>query len=143
MAGLEQRNGNYNIIIRFGGARFVRSLKTKDSDEAEDFKTRVEQNVRRVDQGLVAIPDGADIPTFLLTDFRVADKPVAHENVMLGPLMDAFFESIPERSLEETTVSGMQVHHPSFVRETVAKHNNPYKIWRVGVTYSQSLYHVE
>ena len=30
MAGIEVRNGRYNIILRFGGKRFVRSLKTSD-----------------------------------------------------------------------------------------------------------------
>ncbi len=116
MAGLERRNGTYNIIIRFGGARFIRSLKTTDQKEAEDFKTRVEQNIRHVEQGLIRIPQGADIPTFLLTDFRMSSKLVVAEAVMLGPLMDAFFESIPKGSLETTTLKCMQIHRRHVVR---------------------------
>ena len=38
MAGIEVRNGRYNIIVRYGGKRFVRSLKTDDEDQAMSRK---------------------------------------------------------------------------------------------------------
>jgi len=41
MAGLEVWNGRYNLILRYGGKRFVRSLKTTDKEEAKARRLRV------------------------------------------------------------------------------------------------------
>jgi len=55
MAGLEQRNGNYNIIIRYGWKRFIRSLKTKDETESTELKQRIERRQRLIETGDLSI----------------------------------------------------------------------------------------
>ncbi|WP_372717184.1 hypothetical protein [Novipirellula sp.] len=68
MAGIELRNRRYNIILRYGGKRFVRSLKTSDEDEALGRKLRVEENIRLIESGRLQVPAGYDLVTFLLSD---------------------------------------------------------------------------
>ena len=110
MAGLELRNGRYNVIVRFGGQRFVRSLKTDDEEEAMSRKMRLEENIRLVESGRLQLPEGADVITFLLSDGKLAQKPVADRTLTLSQLFDAFFAAIPEGNLEATTLDGMKLH---------------------------------
>ncbi|MEO1619314.1 MAG: hypothetical protein AAFV88_26000 [Planctomycetota bacterium] len=63
MAGIELRNGRYNIILRFGGKRFIRSLKMSDESVALAKKLRVEENIGLIESGRLSIPDDADVIT--------------------------------------------------------------------------------
>ena len=110
MASLENRTGYYNIIFRFGGQRFVRSLKTKDEEEAETRKKRLEENIRLVESGRIEIPDGSDVATFLLSDGKLTSKPVTEPTLTLSSLFTQFFDSIPDGNLEDSTLYGMKVH---------------------------------
>ena len=110
MAGLEVRNGRYNIIIRFGGKRFVRSLKTTDEDEAMARKHRVEENIRLIESGRLELSGNADVVTFLLSDGRISSKPVVTTILTLSSLIEQFFDAIPEGNLEQTTLDGMNLH---------------------------------
>jgi hypothetical protein len=110
MAGIEVRDGRYNIIVRYGGKRFVRSLKTDDEDEAMGRKLRVEENIRLVESGRLQIPDGTDVITFLLSDGKLNHKPVAKATLTLTQLFDEFFDAIPEGNLEVSTLDGMKLH---------------------------------
>ena len=110
MAGLEQRNGRYNVIVRFGGQRFVRSLKTDDEEEAMSRKMRLEENIRLVESGRLQLPEGADVITFLLSDGKLSQKPVAERTLTLSQIFDEFFAAIPEGNLEATTLDGMKLH---------------------------------
>jgi hypothetical protein len=103
MAGLEVRNGRYNIIVRYGGQRFVRSLKTSDEAEATARKTRLEENIKLVESGRLAIPEGADVITFLLSDGRLTNKPVVKKTLKLSKLFDDFFQNNP-RACQEVCV---------------------------------------
>jgi hypothetical protein len=110
MAGLEVRDGRYNIILRFGGKRFVRSLKTNDEDTALARKLRVEENIKLVDSGRLQIPEGADVVTFLLSDGKLSKKPVARTSITLTKLFTDFFDELPTGSLEESTIGVMKIH---------------------------------
>ncbi len=98
MAGIELRDGRYNIILRFGGKRFVRSLKTSDEDVALARKLRVEENIQLVESGRLQIPEGADVVTFLLSDGKLSKKPVAKTSLTLTKLFTDFFDELPKGS---------------------------------------------
>ena len=116
MAGLEKRDGRFNVIIRFGGKRFVRSLKTKYENEAKELVARLERRQRLVETGDLEIPDGADIPTFLLTDGKLQQKPRANGTLVLSALFEDFFANLPAGSHEDSTLSYMQIHQRHFER---------------------------
>jgi len=110
MAGLEVRGDRYNVILRFGGRRFVRSLKTSDRDEATAKKLRIEENIKLVESGRLTIPDDADPVTFLLSDGKLDRKPVARASLTLSKLFKTFFDDLPAGSLEENTIATMKIH---------------------------------
>ncbi len=117
MAGIELRNGRYNIIVRFGGKRFVRSLKTSDHDKALGRKLRVEENVQLIESGRLQLPAGADLMTFLLSDGKLSKKPVAKASLSLSALFTDFFERLPTDTLEATTIATMKIHQGHLERE--------------------------
>lgn len=121
MAGLEKRNGRYNIIIRFGGQRFVRSLGTDNEKEAEELKERVERRARLLKTGDIELPAGADLPTFLLSDGKLTSKPVATATLTLSHLFEEFFTSLPDGNLEDSTLNGMIIHRRHLERIIGAK----------------------
>lgn len=75
MAAIQLRTDSYRIVFRFAGQRYSRSLKTKDVKTAESLLARVEDNLRRLEQGLTELPVGADLCQFLLSDGRSVVRP--------------------------------------------------------------------
>jgi integrase len=110
MAGIEVRNGRYNIILRLGGKRIVRSLKTGDEDEALAKKLRVEENVRLIESGRLIVPDSADLMTFLLSDGKLNQKPVLTPSMTIKQLFKAFWEALPTGTLEPLSIATMKIH---------------------------------
>tara|TARA_R110002073_G_scaffold8027_20_gene44907 strand:- start:12113 stop:13354 length:1242 start_codon:yes stop_codon:yes gene_type:complete len=110
MAGLEVRNNRYNIILRFGGHRFVRSLKTSNEDAALAKKLRVEENVALVESGRLTIPEGADVMTFLLSDGKLDKKPIIKSSLTLQQLFLDFWDAMPTDNLEPNTIDMMKIH---------------------------------
>ena len=76
MAWLEKRGQYFHIEFRFGCQRFKRSLKTCNEQEASELAARVERKLRLVEQGDLAIPDGVDVATFVISDGRLT-QPVS------------------------------------------------------------------
>jgi len=71
MAWLEQKNsGTYHLVFRLGKQKLRRSLKTKNKKEAVSRRSRIEENLRLVDSGRLAVPDDADIVSFPLSTPR-------------------------------------------------------------------------
>lgn len=110
MASLEQRNGRFRLIFRLGGAKFSRTLRTTVPKEAAATLARLEDNLRRLELGLLTLPESADPVVFLLSDGRTAEGPRIVAVRTLRQLFDLYFASIPEGSLEEATISGMRIH---------------------------------
>ena len=77
-------SGNYHVSFRFGGRKFKRSLRTKDGANAEGRRLRLEENIRLVESGRLAIPSEADVPTFLLSDGKLNSKVVIATPLTLG-----------------------------------------------------------
>jgi len=110
MAGLELRDGRYNLIVRFGGKRFIRSLKTSDEDAALSKKLRVEENIRLIESGRLVLPDGADLVTFLLSDGKLNKKPVATASITLSVLFKGYWDALPDGTIEDSTKDMMAIH---------------------------------
>jgi hypothetical protein len=110
MAFIEKRGERFRLVFRYGGKRFRRSLLTVDDTAAESALARVEDSLRRVELGLLEVPDDADIATFLMSDGRTASRPKPKASLSLKALFDSYFASLPEGSLEETTLATMRQH---------------------------------
>jgi integrase len=109
-------SGNYHISFRFGGRKFKRSLGTKKAEEATGRRVRLEENVRLVEAGRLDLPPDADVPAFLLSDGKLFGAQRISSFLRLKELLDAFFESLPDGNLEETTIRGMHIHRRHLIR---------------------------
>src|SRR5262249_9323907 len=96
MASLELRSERYRIVFYYGGAKFQQTLKTSDPGEAEGCRARLEENLRLLERGRLQLPPDADLPTFLLSDGKVAAKPpVATAVLTLEDLCKSYAEFTP------------------------------------------------
>ena len=73
MAWVQQikASGYFHVSFRFAGRKYKRSLDTKSDTEALGLASRIDQNIKLVERGLLTIPPGADVPTFLLSDGKI------------------------------------------------------------------------
>lgn len=111
MASIQQDpSGNYHIAFRFGGSRYKRSLKTKIERKAEAAASHVEENIRLIEAGRMDLPDDVDVPVFLMSDGKLLEKPRAPANILLKKLLNEYLDSIPDGSLEPTTLKVTGVH---------------------------------
>ena len=112
MASIELRGNSYRIVFRYQRQKFNRSLKTDNANTANACLARVEDNLRRLDMGLIAVPEGADVGQFLLSDGRAPTRPAHHAEQIrtLGALLDKFWASIESQRLEDTTNHCIKVH---------------------------------
>ncbi len=110
MATLEKRTDTYRVIFYFDGQRFSRSLKTKSEKAALASVARLEDNLRRVELGLLGLPEGADLATFLLSDGRLVKKFELPAIRTMQALFKNYFDSIPPGALEDSSKKGMRTH---------------------------------
>jgi integrase len=117
MSFLEQRSsGQYHLVFRFGGRRFKRALKTAKSDRAEAARVRLDENLRLVAAGRLAIPEGADIPTFLLSDGKLNNKPSLQAPLTLSKLFEEYLGQLPEGAMESNSLYTAKIHMAHFER---------------------------
>lgn len=109
-------SGNYHVGFRLGARKFKRSLKTKSEETAQHLTARLEENIILLARGRLELPTGADAGAFLLSDGKLTGKPQVPERLTLARLFKLYFDSLPERSLEPTTLYGMRIHERQLYR---------------------------
>ena len=110
MASLEQRNGRFRVVFRYGGEKHARSLKTAREKAANASLARLEDNLRRLELGTLTVPDDADLGTFLLSDGRQNGKPKTAKIRFLPELLDTFLAQIPASSIEDSSRRLLETH---------------------------------
>jgi integrase len=110
MAWHECVNGHYVLLFRIGKKKFRRSLKTTCKEDADDDVKQVEVNLRKVERGYLTIPKNADVVSFLLSNGHVLEPLAAPDQITLKVLFDRYLAALPTGSLEESTISTMNVH---------------------------------
>jgi len=64
----------------------------------------------------LAVPDDIDVATFLLADGQAVARPTVPTIRSLGQLLDAYVESVPAGSIEESSLRCIKVHVAHFKR---------------------------
>src|SRR5438034_7681558 len=90
----------YKVCFRYGGRRFKKSLKTDDRAEAEILVGGVEKNLLRLEQGLLELPECADIVSFVLSDGKRRERPNAPCSLTLEELFHKYKEQMPPGTME-------------------------------------------
>jgi integrase len=118
MASLEKRGGAFRIVFRYGGIKYSRALSTRNEKAAQAALARLEDNLHRLELRTLDVPTGGDLAGFLLSDGRAkpsattsADSPIqAADALTLAALFAEFWSKLPPGSLENSTISGMEIH---------------------------------
>src|SRR5690606_10023267 len=109
------RFGNYRLRFRVLGKYFQRSLHTSDKKEASSAKERVEETLRDVKLGRIAVPHGVDVATWILGGGRL-DSAMPVRSMMLKEAVDSYFESIPDGAKEQNSLKTERIHLSHFLR---------------------------
>jgi integrase len=116
MASLELRGQRFRIVFRHGGRKFQHPLKTADESEAQSCLARLEENLRLLERGRLALPPGADLPTFLLSDGKLAARPAAPQALTLQALRDRYLEAHGNGAMEENSLETVALHLRHFLK---------------------------
>jgi len=112
------RNDIYWIDYRYGGKRIRQSLKTSDAKAAKALLARLEDNLQRVENGSLAIPNGIDDTEFLLSDGRSRSKPDKSSEIRtLRQLCNGYLAGLRNDSLEASTIKGIKIHIKHLLRD--------------------------
>ena len=116
MASLESRDGNFRAVFRLEGEKVARSLGTRNQKTANVRFAQVEQRLEQYKLGRLAIPSGCDPVEFILNGSKkpLTSKAPARktfrESVTIKRAWSVFKEALPDNTLEETTLGGMDTH---------------------------------
>ena len=102
-------------------------MKTKSETQAKALLEEIDETIDLVKRGKIAVPDDQTIFNFLLKGSLKEDlpepsksptPPIATEpdKLALSELLSRFFDSIPEGSLEDNTLSTMRLHERHLLR---------------------------
>ena len=87
MASLQQEpSGMFHIVIRVGGKRFKRSLKTKIESNALSKRDEIDETLTLLKRKKVAVPEGTTVIDFLLESAGVnASTPKTENETEVSP----------------------------------------------------------
>jgi integrase len=128
MAWLQQTaSGTYHISFRFAGKKYKRSLGTKSERGANSKRIRLEDTIEKLESGWLEFPEGADVPTFLLTEGKSSSRKVeiaapvpvvkAAVPLSLKKIFELYLDALPVNSLEATTIATMKIHQRHLERK--------------------------
>lgn len=121
MAGLQNRNGSYRIIFRHHGKQHAFTLGEVEQTEAANKAAQVDYLLMRLRQGLINLPDGCDIVTFLRHDGHPPEaRPTLPESnrrvVTLGHLRDRYVATHENGTVEANTLYTRKIHFAHLAR---------------------------
>ncbi len=118
MASLVKVGDVYHCSFRFGGTQFKPSLDVKNRREAENQLAQIEETIRLLKTGRLAIPAGAsreETRLFICSGGKLTEKPIVTESYTLCAVIDAYFEA-SSSDKESSTVAGERIHTTHFLR---------------------------
>ena len=110
MASLERRGNGFRVAFRLGGAKHQVVVKATDRKEAEACLGRIEDNLRLVERGRLAIPEGADVGLFLLSDGKLEQRLKINKSMTLGELV-AKYRSVFTVGVKEINTAKTEAIH--------------------------------
>lgn len=135
MAWLEQHrtSGHYHLCFRFGGKKYRRTLDTDDAKSAEATRLRFEENLVLLERGRFELPPDADLITFLLSDGKLASKPVIASTPLLGDVFDRYLATCGNGSMEATSLEMLALH----LKQIRLKFGESFRLQQLSTTHLQ------
>jgi len=119
MAAIHERNGNFRVMFRHHGKQRNFTLGMVSEAEAKAKADQVEYLLMRLDQGLITLPPGADIVTFVRHDGNLpaSGGEAKQDKPTLGSLRDRYLATHGNGTLEAHTLRGINRHFKHLARE--------------------------
>ena len=115
MASLMQQGDRLYCQFYFSGKLHCFSLGKVDEGQANAKIAQVDYMLLRLRQGLMMLPVGMDIVTFLEFDGKTPDEiPITKNDVTLGFLREDYLKA-HRGSLEANTINGIELHFKHLV----------------------------
>ncbi len=113
MASIHQdpRTRVWQIVFRWEGEQYKRTAQTKKKKDAETLAGRVEDTIRMLRTGHLAMPEEADPPSWILSNGQQAQQRSKNgktRSESFGKVCDLYFEDQKEKA--ESTLSGEKIH---------------------------------
>jgi integrase len=109
MGWVEQRGKKFRLSFRYGGRMFRHSLGVESQREADESLALVERNLRLLEQGILEMPRGADLPLFLLSGGKLTAKPEVVDVVTFGEIIDLYLGA-HAGAQENNTIYTARIH---------------------------------
>jgi hypothetical protein len=106
----DEATGRFHIRFRYGGRAFKRSLKVRDTREAEGIRGRVEETLLLLERGRLTMPGDADPATFILSDGKHGQKPSLAASATVGGLFECYEEKFSASAKEANTRRVERLH---------------------------------
>jgi integrase len=114
VASLQERNGSFRVLFTFNGKLHAFTLGKVDRDEAEAKAAQVAYLLLRLKQRLLALPDGADIVTFLKHDGKPPEGPTLpsapRQAATISHLRDRYVATLGNGTVEANTLETCKLH---------------------------------
>ena len=111
MAALELRNKTYRVVFMYAGKKYAYSLETGESDMAEALRGGVEKTLMLMGQGLLKLPEGADVINFVKVGGKVEEiAPPVIERLSLKKLITGYLESHANGAMVQNSLATVRMH---------------------------------
>jgi hypothetical protein len=110
MRSIEKRNDRFRLIFYHAGRRYAASLKTADRREAEAAAGSAERCLMLLQQGVLELPVGADIITFVLSGGKRDEKVTPPSIRTLGELKDRYLQALGLGAVEASSLYTLKIH---------------------------------
>src|SRR4051794_152018 len=110
MATIERRGKRFRVIFYQGGRRYAASTRTEDEKEADAIAGSVERTLMHLEQGVLTLPEGADLVTFVLSGGRTNEKPKPPLVRTLAELRDRYVQALGLGSVEANSLDTVKLH---------------------------------
>jgi integrase len=116
MATVERRNGRFRLIFYLTGKRYSASLRTADPREADAIAGSAERTLMLLQQGVLTVPEGADLVPFVLSGGKLTERPKPPPALRLGELCDRYLRAHELGAMEENSLDTVRMHLRHFAK---------------------------
>jgi integrase len=111
MASLELRNKTYRVVFMYGGHKYGYSLDTGDQETAEGLRGGVEKTLMLLSQGILKVPEGADVIDFVRNGGTAQEKTTpAPAPTNIQQLKERYLEAQGAGAMEDSSLTTTRIH---------------------------------
>jgi site-specific recombinase XerD len=114
-AEYNRQTNTYRIGFRFSGRQYhlPKEYRYRDAQAADAKCEEIDETIRLIEQGRIAVPEGVDFRAFIGSGGRISQKPIFEppaKPMTLGDLFDAYIREMSEQEHRDSTLRTIRIH---------------------------------